>query len=342
MSDPYADQVFLLLHCENSLADTSPIPKFLYSKYPPTFSSVHKQWGSFSFANAPSSADGLLCKYYVQHLFNDQPFTIETWMKLSSTSFWYEYDAGTILSYAVVGASSSTTSNFAIYWGISSTGVLSFQCYIGSSTLITLNYSALTPTQWTERFRALAVTWDGTTLRMFVDGVVVASTSTSGSFYDISASGAPLGIGAGYASVSQIESPRLALKAYLDEFRITGGVARYTENYTPATAPFDDPEPLIFPVHSPLRFLRADQQDCGVYQITGTVDELGVAGAYRVRLFDRISARCIRETWSDASGAYAFQNIAYRYRGYFVIAYDHGDNPHNAAIADLMTPEAMP
>lgn len=85
-----------------------------------------------------------------------------------------------------------------------------------------------------------------------------------------------------------------------------------------------------------------DIYDVGTYRIAGTVDELGVSGAYRVRLFDRVSGRCLRETWSAANGAYAFQNIAYRYRGYFVIAYDHGDTPHNAAIADLMTPEPMP
>jgi len=88
--------------------------------------------------------------------------------------------------------------------------------------------------------------------------------------------------------------------------------------------------------------IRRDLEDGGKSRITGTVDELGVAGSYRVRLHDRISGRCLRETWSSASGAYAFEWLADRPQGYYAIAFDHGDNPKNAAIADLITPEAMP
>lgn len=88
--------------------------------------------------------------------------------------------------------------------------------------------------------------------------------------------------------------------------------------------------------------LQQDIYDGGAYRITGTVTELGVVGRYRVRLFDRASARCLRETWSAADGSYSFNDIAYRANGYFAVAYDHGDSPLNAAIADLITPEPMP
>lgn len=91
---------------------------------------------------------------------------------------------------------------------------------------------------------------------------------------------------------------------------------------------------------SPL--IRHDSADGGAYRVRGTVTELGVAGSYRVRLFDRLSSRCIRETWSAADGSYSFPYIAYRDKGYTVVAHDHGDGPHNAAIADLVTPEPMP
>ncbi|MBK1719239.1 hypothetical protein [Thiocystis violacea] len=92
----------------------------------------------------------------------------------------------------------------------------------------------------------------------------------------------------------------------------------------------------------PLVIAARDVYDGGHYRIIGAVDELGAVGPYRVRLFDRQSARCIRETWSDEAGNYRFDWIAYREQGYFAIAYDHGDNPLNAAIADLITPEPMP
>lgn len=80
----------------------------------------------------------------------------------------------------------------------------------------------------------------------------------------------------------------------------------------------------------------------GLHRITGTVTELGAAGAYRVRLFDRRTALCIRETWSATNGAYSFTNMAYQPNGYFAVAFDHGASPLNAAIADLITPEPMP
>lgn len=87
---------------------------------------------------------------------------------------------------------------------------------------------------------------------------------------------------------------------------------------------------------------RADLRFGGRYRIAGTVDELGTVGAYKVRLFHRLSGALVRETWSAADGSYAFDWIAYKDKGYFVVAYDHGDNPVNAAIADLITPEPMP
>lgn len=88
--------------------------------------------------------------------------------------------------------------------------------------------------------------------------------------------------------------------------------------------------------------LRRDMEDGGLSRIVGAVTELGVDGTYRVRLHDRKTARCLRETWSAADGSYAFHYIAHRPNGYYVIAFDHGANPLNAAIADLVTPEPMP
>ena len=40
-------------------------------------------------------------------------------------------------------------------------------------------------------------------------------------------------------------------------------------------------------------------------------------------------------------GSYAFTGIAYRQIGYFAVAFDHGNNPLNAAISDFITPEPM-
>ncbi len=89
-------------------------------------------------------------------------------------------------------------------------------------------------------------------------------------------------------------------------------------------------------------WVRRDILNCGYFRIAGTVSELGVPGKYRVRLYLRSLGNLIREKMSGADGSYIFNNIAYIPNGYYVIAFDHGDAPLNAAIADLITPEPMP
>lgn len=116
-----------------------------------------------------------------------------------------------------------------------------------------------------------------------------------------------------------------------------------TENLLYLPSGYSAPSPIQPPAGAMLSgFVAADIDDGGRYRVRGTVTELGVAGAYRVRLFDRRSGRLLREGWSAADGSYAFPNVAYRLQGYFVVAYDHGDSPLNAAIADWVTPEPMP
>lgn len=90
--------------------------------------------------------------------------------------------------------------------------------------------------------------------------------------------------------------------------------------------------------------LIRDVEDGGAGRIAATVKQVGTPNApvwRRVRLFDRVSARCLRETWSNpVTGAYEFANIALG-REYTVVAYDH-TGLYNAVIADPILAEAMP
>ena len=79
----------------------------------------------------------------------------------------------------------------------------------------------------------------------------------------------------------------------------------------------------------------------GNYRITGLVTELGVPGPYRIRLYDRQTGRLHSEHWSASDGSYTINNLKYVSQGYYIIAFDEGDNPLNAAIADYVTPEPM-
>ena len=80
----------------------------------------------------------------------------------------------------------------------------------------------------------------------------------------------------------------------------------------------------------------------GRYRIAGIVDKLGAPGQYLVGLYSKFTLENIAFTFSDAAGSYQFNWLKYIPNGYFAIAFDHGDNPLNAAIADLITPELMP
>lgn len=70
---------------------------------------------------------------------------------------------------------------------------------------------------------AVAVTRSGSDLRIFVDGVQQGSTFADTRSYDLSAGGLRIG-----------ESTN----GYIDELRVTKGVARYTANYTVSGDPF--------------------------------------------------------------------------------------------------------
>lgn len=79
----------------------------------------------------------------------------------------------------------------------------------------------------------------------------------------------------------------------------------------------------------------------GPYRVPGNVYIDGtpdVPVSRRVRLFNRATAECVREVWSDAAtGAYAFEKLPMPADGYFVVAHDH-TNVFNAAIKDRISP----
>jgi hypothetical protein len=59
-----------------------------------------------------------------------------------------------------------------------------------------------------------------------------------------------------------------------------------------------------------------------------------------VRLFDALTGRLVRETWSAADGSYRFEYLAGD-RDYIELANDHV-RQFNAVVADAVQPEPMP
>lgn len=92
--------------------------------------------------------------------------------------------------------------------------------------------------------------------------------------------------------------------------------------------------------------IRRDTLDGGSHRIRVAVtDAASNPVKRRVHLFATVSSRLIKETWTNASGSASFDRIAYRYRGYTVALYNNVTDagaPEYPAIADFVTPEAMP
>ena len=181
---------------------------------------------------------------------------------------------------------------------------------------------SLTTNSWNH----FAVCRSGDTLYGFVNGVLGFTASETRTM------SSPQGVYVG----SSVTSSQGAI-GYIDNVRVTIGIARYISNFFPI---YDYDIEFFTDNYAEIGAIN-DIEDGGGYQIIGSVTELGVPGPYKVRLFDRRSGRLVRETWSTADGSYVFSSIAYRHNAYFAIAHDHGTNPLNAAIADLITPELM-
>ena len=97
--------------------------------------------------------------------------------------------------------------------------------YLNSGSVIQIQNSGVTVNSW----HHLALARSGSTVRVFVDGTLAASATNSGAV-------AVDKIGAFYYQGNLFGS--FYVNGYIDDLRITKGVARYTSNFNPPTEPF--------------------------------------------------------------------------------------------------------
>jgi hypothetical protein len=104
-----------------------------------------------------------------------------------------------------------------------------FQCRVGDNLITPTNTSS------TGQWYHIAVVRSGSSVSFFLNGVLQGSQSFSGSIASNTA----------YIGGVSSNSADNAFKGYIDEFRITNGVARYTSNFTPPTAAFLNSGPTL-------------------------------------------------------------------------------------------------
>lgn len=145
--------------------------------------------------------------------FGTGDFTVEFWLRSSGTGQQHLYE----------GRNGTTTNTILIY--LNSSTQLTYYAN-GGNTITTTSVPTLNT--WVH----IAVCRFGTFTKMFLDGTQVGSTYSDSINY--AAPTTSLYIGTNDAASGSW------LYGYIKDFRVTKGVARYTQNFTPKYAPFPD------------------------------------------------------------------------------------------------------
>jgi hypothetical protein len=173
-------------------------------------STAQSKWGGASIA-FDGTGDYLSSQNVLTANFGSGPFTAELWIYFNNAS-------GT--QYAL-----SNYQNSSIGWGLGiSSGNFAFWA-TGDTPDISTSTPAATGTWY-----HLAVSGQSGAIRLFLNGTQIGSTFTGTPSLD---STLPLRVGDGQGAASP-----LPLNGYIDDLRITKGVARYTASFTAPTAAF--------------------------------------------------------------------------------------------------------
>jgi len=165
--------------------------------------------------------------------FGTGDWTIDFWMRRNGDQADY---AG------ILGAALSTPAGYVIHFGNAATGTqnkirLTSKASGAWNTELT-TAAAIPDATWTH----IAFVRNGNALTVYVDGVASASKDVTGYTYNSAASG--LVIARLYSNTDGYY-----FKGWLDEFRISKGVARWTANFSPPSAAYTTDSPTVLLLH---------------------------------------------------------------------------------------------
>lgn len=214
--DPYFSSVQLLAHFDGAndstvFTDSSASPKTMSETGGCVISTVQSVFGGASMRSPNVSNARVVTQNAGCRIFGD--FTIEFRLRMISTAAAQYF----LISNYVVGSSW-------IWFNTAANNKLS--CYITGDSMPDTSIS-ISPDTW----YAIALTRNGTVRRLFIDGVIASTDSGSVAVDQALDTGWSIG-GPGPSMASGSGN------CYIDELRITNGVARYTSAYTPATSAF--------------------------------------------------------------------------------------------------------
>jgi hypothetical protein len=215
--DPQYGSVSLLLHGNadgsGNILDSSPTPKTI-SKFgnaasatPPSYPNSNSTFGNAIAFDG--SGDYLTFSQFL--LIND--FTLEAWVYLNVSN-----------GDGYLASSSGGNDQIIRFSSLSISVYVDASYGGGSGQVISSTSSGMSAGAWSH----VALCRAAGTTRLFVDGIVKATNTTWTSSVPVSNIGRSAIFNSNF------------LNGYVDDLRITKGIARYTANFTPPAAPFPD------------------------------------------------------------------------------------------------------
>jgi hypothetical protein len=215
--DPQFGSASLLLHGNGTngsttITDSSPSPKTVTAVGNAQISTaIADPFGSSTGVIAfDGTGDYLTVPNSTAFEFGVNDFTIEFWWWRTATSLGGLVDLG--LNYGGIGIYQSSTLTVRV---------------AGSDVI---DRAIFSDNQWVH----VALSRSSTSLKLFFNGAQQGATATNST--NLVNSFGTVAVGTFVSGGSYYATPA----AYIDDLRITKGVARYTANFTPPTAPFPD------------------------------------------------------------------------------------------------------
>jgi len=226
--DPDFSSVTSLLHfdgADGSTTFTDQISRVWTPYIGTTISTEESKFGGGSMRLARAGTS-ILCPYS-NGLYLSGDFTIETFLYLKSYGgMVFCMGGGSGIAWASYELSFDAHNlNFAGSSSNAGYDIGSEAGSVGSLGAVPLN-------TWMH----VAIARQGNIYRGFVDGVNTYTQTIAKDPYNASPRG--LCVGANYAGTWGSGTPTNSIDGFIDEFRITKGVARYTADFTPPTAAF--------------------------------------------------------------------------------------------------------
>ncbi|AYQ29531.1 MULTISPECIES: LamG-like jellyroll fold domain-containing protein [unclassified Polaromonas] len=234
ISDATFDSVSLLLHGDginNStvITDSSPVVKPVTVGGNAKVSTVQGKFGGTSMA-FDGAGDYLSSANHDNFNLTSADFTIEAWVYVTALT------AGTQAVVDKDGVSGTSYSQYQV--GISPAGKMTAFLGNGNGVSPTGTVYTGTTTITLNAWHHLAVVKSGSIFKGFLDGA-----------QEWSAAAAPMYSGGKALLVGYLASGAAAqtFNGYIDDVRITKGVARYSANFTPPTTAFPNAGPVVDP-----------------------------------------------------------------------------------------------